>query len=137
MRKRARGKRGGAGEGLRLLEGLGISVGVSAAAIVLFALLILWLDLGEDCIAPVNQFIKVGSILSGTLFACHGPLKGYRAGPLLGLLYMALGVGLYCAFDGRLLPMTVIAGDLGLGAAAGLLSGLLASTMKKDAAAGA
>ena len=115
----------------QLLLGLLLSLGVSAGAIVLFALAIQLAELGENWITPVNQFIKVGSILVGTLWACKGPLRGYQYGPLLGLAYMALGVGLYCALDGKLLPLTVILGDLALGAASGFLSGLLASALKK------
>jgi len=115
----------------QLLLGLLLSLGVSAGAIVLFALAIQLAELGENWITPVNQFIKVGSILAGTLWACKGPLRGYQYGPLLGLAYMALGVGLYCALDGKLLPLTVILGDLALGAASGFLSGLLASSLKK------
>ena len=114
----------------QLLLGLLLSLGVSAGAIVLFALAIQLAELGENWITPVNQFIKVGSILAGTFWACKGPLRGYQYGPLLGLAYMALGVGLYCALDGKLLPLTVILGDLALGAASGFLSGLLASSLK-------
>ena len=53
-----------------------------------------------------------------------------RAGLIVGGGYMALGIALYCAFEGTLLPISVIAGDLALGLISGFLSGLLASTMK-------
>ena len=45
--------------------------------------------------------------------------------------YMALGIALYCAFSGELLPVAAMAGDLGLGLAAGFLSGLLAGSLRK------
>ena len=47
------------------------------------------------------------------------------------LASMALGIALYCAFSGELLPVAAMAGDLGLGLAAGFLSGLLAGSLRK------
>ena len=132
MKKRPRGKKGGGSAVKRILIGTAVSVGASVMAILVFALVIMWADLGQDWITPVNQFIKVGSILAGTLYVCRGPLQGYKYGPIMGLIYMALGIVIYCGFDGKLLPITVILGDLTLGAAAGFLSGLLASTFKKE-----
>jgi len=60
------------------------------------------------------------------------PLPNYRCGLLLGGTYMALGVGLYCLLDQRLLPFTVILGDLALGLAVGFLSGLLISSFRRE-----
>lgn len=113
------------------LFGLLIAVGTTAVSIVIFALLIQLLGLGQDWITPVNQFIKVLAIALGTIFARGAPIKSYKMGPLIGLAYMALGIVLYCAIDLSLLPLMVILGDLLLGAGAGFLSGLLASTFKK------
>ena len=115
----------------RFLIGLVVSIGVTALCIVLFALLIQWMDLGQNLITPINQFIKVIAIVVGTFFAVRAPMKAYKMGPLIGLSYMALGIVLYSVIDLNLLPIVVILGDLALGAGAGFLSGLLASTFKK------
>ena len=50
---------------------------------------------------------------------------------LVGAAYMLLGVILYCAFSGELLPAAAVLGDAALGCAAGLLSGMLAGTLKR------
>ena len=84
----------------------------------------------ECVITPVNQVLKVASVLAGTLAAAQGGIRGWCAGLIVGGGYMALGIALYCAFEGTLLPISVIAGDLALGLISGFLSGLLASTMK-------
>ena len=87
-------------------------------------------DLGAEVITPVNQVLKVASVLAGTLAAAQGEIRLWCAGLIVGGGYMALGIALYCAFEGTLLPISVIAGDLALGLISGFLSGLLASTMK-------
>jgi putative membrane protein (TIGR04086 family) len=114
-----------------LVRGLLVSVIVSALLVLLFALLVLLFDLGDGVITPVNQVIKVCSILAGTFVAAQSGMKGWIAGLCLGGAYMLLGIFLYCAFAGEILPPLVMAGDLGLGLAAGFLSGLLAASMKK------
>lgn len=113
-----------------LLRGLLVSVIGSALLILLFAIIVLLMDLGASVITPVNQVIKVLSILAGTFVACQGGIKGWIAGLCIGGAYMLLGIILYCAFAGEILPPLVMAGDLGLGLISGFLSGLLAASMK-------
>lgn len=117
---------------LALLRGVLFAAVLSAALILLFALFVLLFDLGVGIVTSVNQVIKVLSILFGTLVAAKGnTLRGYAAGLAVGGAYMALGIALYCAFSGELLPFAAMAGDLGLGLAAGFLSGLLAGSLRK------
>lgn len=115
---------------MQLACGAAVSVAVTLAAVVVFAAAVLLCDLKSSVITPVNQVIKVVSILCGTLAAAKS-VKGWQAGLFVGAAYMALGVILYCAFAGKMLPPAVIAGDMALGCAAGLLSGMLAGTLKK------
>lgn len=117
---------------LALLRGVLFAAVLSAALILLFALFVLLFDLEIGIVTSVNQIIKVLSILFGTLVAAKGnALRGYAAGLAVGGAYMALGIALYCAFSGELLPVAAMAGDLGLGLAAGFLSGLLAESLRK------
>lgn len=115
-----------------LLRGLLFSIVVSALLVLLFSLAVLLMDLGPEVITPVNQIIKVVSILAGVLVASRGSLRGWVAGLICGAAYMVLGIVLYCAFSGQLLPPVVMAGDIGLGLAAGFLSGLLAGSLKRN-----
>lgn len=117
---------------LALLRGVLFAAVLSAALILLFALFVLLFDLEIGIVTSVNQIIKVLSILFGTLVAAKGnALRGYAAGLAVGGAYMALGIALYCAFSGEMLPVAAMAGDLGLGLAAGFLSGLLAGSLRK------
>lgn len=115
-----------------LARGLVFSVIVSVVLVFIFSLLVLLFDLGASVITPVNQVIKVVSILAGTVVACQGGMKGWIAGLCCGSAYMLAGIVLYCAFAGEILPPLVMAGDLGLGLASGFLSGLLAASMKNN-----
>lgn len=114
-----------------LARGALISALATAVLVLFFSVLVLLLDLGGSVITPVNQVIKVVSILAGTFAASTGRVRGWVAGLIVGGAYMLLGIVLYCAFAGRLLPVLVMAGDLGLGLAAGLLSGMLAASLKR------
>lgn len=115
---------------VQLLGGLAASLITTLLAVLVFAVIILVFDFGSAVITAVNQVIKVISILCGTLIASRR-MKGWKAGLCVGAAYMTLGVILYCAFSGELLPVAAIAGDMALGCASGLLCGMLAGTMKR------
>lgn len=114
-----------------LLRGALISMLVTAVLVLVFSVLVLLMDLSGKVITPVNQVIKVVSILAGTFAASTGRVRGWVAGLIVGGAYMLLGIVLYCAFAGRMLPVLVMIGDLVLGLAAGLLSGMLAASLRR------
>ena len=114
-----------------LVRGALIALLATAVLVLGFAVLVLLMDLSGSVITPVNQVIKVLSILAGTFAASTGRVRGWVAGLIVGGAYMLAGIVLYCAFAGRLLPALVMAGDLGLGLAAGLLSGMLAASLRR------
>lgn len=116
---------------ISFVRGLVVSIVVTAVLVLIFAVLVLLLDLGSAVITPVNQVLKVLSILAGTFAAANGRMRGWVAGLAVGGTYMLFGVVLYCAFSGALLPFAVIAGDVGLGLITGLLSGMLAASLRK------
>ena len=112
------------------VKGVVTAAAATAVLVLVFAVLVMLFDWGSSVITPVNQVIKVLSILAGTFAAARG-MRGWKAGLAVGSVYMLLGIVLYCAFAGKLLPWVVMAGDMALGGAAGLLSGMLAGTMKQ------
>jgi len=115
---------------LEVTKALVLALVFTLALILVFALIIQWCNVPSGWITPVNQVIKVLSILSGTMVAAR-KIKGWLAGLIVGAAYMLLGVILYCAFSGELLPAAAVLGDAALGCAAGLLSGMLAGTLKR------
>lgn len=106
-----------------VLAALGMAAG--------FACLVLAMDLDSAVIVPVNQVIKVLSILIGSFAASGGRVRAWIAGMSVGGLFMLLGVVLYCAFAGKTVPLAAAAGDVGMGLAAGLICGLMVRSIKR------
>lgn len=119
--RRVRRGRGGA-----FARGLALSVGVTVAAVLLFAVLIGLTDLSDQVIRVVNQLIKIGAIFLGVrAIVPRGDETGVRRGALLGLAYMGVGVLLYALLSGQKITLTGYLIDLLMGVAAGGLSGML------------
>ena len=74
----------------------------------------------------------IASGLTAILFRKH--LKGLTRGDVLrgalvGLLYMAVGVGLYALLSGQAAPVTAYLADLAMGVAAGGIVGMILSNL--------
>ena len=118
--------------GARLLRGLLVSIGVTLACVLLFALLMQWLRPSDTVIRVVNQLLKLGSIFAGVwAMIGRGGDRGLMLGALLGLCYMGLGVALYALLSGQQLPITAYLSDVAMGIAGGGISGALIGGMKK------
>ena len=112
----------------RILRGMLCAVGVTLGCVLLFALLMQWLKPSDTVIRVVNQLIKLASIFAGVwAMVGRGGEKGLMWGALLGLAYMALGVGLYALLSGQQLPFTAYLSDLAMGVAGGGIAGALLS----------
>lgn len=113
---------------LRILKGLGAAILVTVAGVAVFALLMQWLRPAESMVRIVNQVLKLVSIGVGVYVAvgrgCEG---GLIKGALVGLLYMAAGVGAYALLSGQGAPISAYLADLGMGIAGGGIVGMLLS----------
>ena len=108
------------------LRGLLTAVGVTLACVLLFALLMQWLRPSDTVVRVVNQLIKLASIFVGVwVMSGRGSDRGLMWGALLGLIYMALGVGLYALLSGQQLPFTAYLSDLAMGVAGGGIAGAI------------
>lgn len=116
--------------GLRILKGLGAAILVTVAGVAVFALLMQWLRPAEGAVRIVNQVLKLVSIGAGVYVAvgrgCEG---GLIKGALVGLLYMAAGVGAYALLSGQGASMSAYLADLGMGVAAGGIIGMILSNI--------
>ena len=107
-------------------SGLLTAVGVTLACVLLFALLMQWLRPSDTVVRVVNQLIKLASIFVGVwVMSGRGSDRGLMWGALLGLIYMALGVGLYALLSGQQLPFTAYLSDLAMGVAGGGIAGAI------------
>ena len=110
----------------RLFRGLLAAVGVTLACVLLFALLMKWLRPSDTAVRVVNQLIKLASIFMGVwVMSGRGSDRGLMWGALLGLIYMAVGVGLYALLSGQQLPFTAYLSDLAMGVAGGGIAGAI------------
>ena len=114
----------------RMLKGLGVALLVTVAGVAVFALLMQWLRPAENVVRVVNQVLKLAAIGAGTYMAvgkgCEG---GLLKGALVGLVYMAIGVGLYALLSGQHAPLSAYLADMAMGVAGGGIMGMLLSNM--------
>lgn len=112
------------------MKGLGAALVVSIAGVAVFALLMQWIRPSEGAVRIFNQVLKLVSIAAGVYVAVgRGQEGGLLKGALVGLVYMALGVGVYALLSGQGAPWTAYLADLGMGVAAGGIIGMLLSNM--------
>lgn len=123
-------KKTGAPTWLRILKGLGAALLVTVAGVAVFALTMQWLRPSEGVVRIVNQVLKLLSIGVGVYVAvgrgCEG---GLIKGALVGLLYMAVGVGVYALLSGQGAPVSAYLADLGMGVAGGGIVGMILSNI--------
>ena len=123
-------RRAGAPVWLRLIRGLGVSVLVTIAGVAIFALLMQWIRPANGTVRIFNQVLKLLSIGAGVYVAVgRGQEGGLLRGALVGLLYMAVGVGLYALLSGQAAPVTAYLADLAMGVAAGGIVGMILSNL--------
>ena len=111
----------------RLLRGLLAAILATLVCVLVFALLMQWLKPADGVIRIVNQIIKLAAIFFGVwIMNRAGGERSLIQGALLGLLYMALGVGLYALLSGQQLPLTAYLSDVAMGIAGGGMASVLA-----------
>ena len=117
--------------GWRLLRGVLLGLFITLLLILLFALALKLFDIGETAISPVNQGIKVVSILGGGIAAVWGlKQRGWLMGGGVGLLYMLAGYALYSFLQGSFSPTVTLATDSVMGFASGALAGIIGGNLR-------
>jgi len=115
----------------QLLRGLLASIAATLVFVLVFALLMQWLRPSDAAVRIVNQLIKLAAILVGVkVMLGHGSEKGLLHGALLGVVYMALGVGLYALLSGQQLPFSAYLSDIAMGVAGGGICGAIIGGIK-------
>ena len=130
MTRAAHRRRAASPAWLRILKGLLVAIGVTVAGVAIFALLMQWLRPTEGLVRIINQVLKLVSIGTG-VYVCvgRGCEGGLLKGALVGLLYMAIGVGMYALLSGQGASTGAYLADLGMGVAGGGIVGMLLSNM--------
>ena len=123
--------RRGTGKQTALWRGLAISVLATAVAVIVFTLIISFVDMSDGVIQIVNQLIKAAAVFLGVkTIVPRGDETGVGRGALLGLVYMGLGVLVYALLTRQKISWTGYLIDVLMGVATGGLSGMLLGSMR-------
>lgn len=118
---------------IQYLSGLLISISITLVLILLFAILIRYFNIPDNIIFPINQVIKVISLIVGIMFILKKqPQNGLIKGVIVGLLYYVLSFIIFSILQGNIAFNLNNLWDLLLTSLMGGLIGLIAVNLYKN-----
>lgn len=108
-----------------------ISVIISLAAVLIFGIIIKLVEVGNGVIMPVNQVIKVVSLLFGAIMGIREKRQGILKGAIAGLIYTVISVFVFLILGGQLKGSFGIVDAL-LGIVMGAVSAIIAVNTGKS-----
>lgn len=84
-----------------VIKGALVSVSITLVLILLFAVIVRFLNISDSWIFPINQVIKVISIIFGVIVLLkNNREKGFLKGLLLGIIYFLLSFFVFSILQG-------------------------------------
>ena len=118
---------------IQYLSGLLISISITLVLILLFAILIRYFNIPDNIIFPINQVIKVISLIVGIMFILKKqPQNGLIKGVIVGFLYYVLSFIIFSILQGNIAFNLNNLWDLLLTSLMGGLIGLIAVNLYKN-----
>ena len=118
------------GEGMfSVLKSVGAALVLSFLSTIIFAVLLSMTPISEKVVYPINQTVKVLSVLVGTLLFVRGE-KGWLKGGGAGLLFTALSYLAFSAIGGDFSLSWLIFLEIAFAFVAGALGGIIAVNLK-------
>jgi len=115
-----------------LLRGAFISVAFSLVLILIFALIIKYLNINENLIMPINQGIKIVSIFTGVFTAFNKyTTNGFVKGFLIGVIYTILAYLIFSILAKEFSFTLTSITDTLFGGIIGGISGIIVANVKK------
>lgn len=116
---------------IRLFRGVAAAALCTLPGMALLALAVVFTPVQDATLTVLNQLLKAASVFTGVLVAVgRGGERGLVTGAAVGLIYMLLGYGLYCALDGSPSALGLLGGEALFGALIGAVSGVLCANTK-------
>lgn len=116
---------------LQVLKGCIVSTTISLMLILLFAVIIRFVNISEKVIMPINQIIKIVSIFLGCFLSLKNTNKGFIKGMLIGLCYAILSYMIFSFLSGSLAIAITSLTDMLFCVAIGGISGILSVNIRK------
>lgn len=108
-----------------------IALIVALIAILFSALAVKLCNFSDETIPVINQVIKSFSIFIGCLFSLKKPNNGWLRGIICGFSFVWLSFFVFSTLDGNFIFGLSLFNDCVLGAASGMLSGIIAVNIRK------
>ena len=111
-----------------------IAIIVSLLFVLVLALIVKIFTIDAKVIMPINQIIKIASILGGCFFGFKSREKGAIKGGVVGVLYTFMAMLVFGIIENTISFKGFNWYDLLAGIIAGIISGILAVNIKKNSA---
>lgn len=108
-----------------------VAVIISLVLVLIFALIVNLANVNENIILPVNEAIKVVSLLIGCFIGFKDMRSGVFKGAITGLLYTLLSILVFGIISHSVKFNLLSLVDVALGIIAGAISGILVVNLKK------
>lgn len=115
-----------------LLRGTIVAVIVSLILVLIFALIVNLVEIGDNIVMPVNQAIKIISVFIGCFIGIKNRHHGVIKGALIGLLYTFLSIFVFGIISKEIDFQLINLIDVGFGIVAGIVSGILSVNLRKQ-----
>ncbi len=117
---------------LGVLKGTFFAISVSLICVLIFAFVIKFTSISENLITPINQIIKIISILFGaSVMSKKIKSNGWLWGLILGATYTLLAFLIFSILNGKFDFNISLLNDLIFGSIIGLISGIITFAIKK------
>ena len=114
-----------------IIRGTIFAILLSLTLVLILALVVNFVDMGDKIIMPINQAIKIVSIFLGIMFGIKHAESGALKGGIIGVLYTFLSIFIFGIISKNIDFSWNNLIDVGLGIIAGIISGIICVNIKK------
>ena len=115
-----------------VIKGALIALSLSLILILIFAFVMRFISISDEAIKPINQVIKIASVMLGTIMGLKKTKEmGLISGLLVGILYTIIAFLAFSILDGNFSFSATLVNDLLFGGVTGAICGIIAVNFKK------